>query len=140
MSRGMSETASMSEDAPDRPVILIAEDEVLVRMLIADLVQDEGFKVIEVADATEALRVLEARPDIHVVVTDVEMPPGLNGVELATTVRERWPFVQVIVTSGRVIPDQLPEGVVFIGKPWTAESLARHIQEAVERAGPRPSG
>jgi CheY-like chemotaxis protein len=124
----------MPDAAPDRPVILIAEDEVLVRMLIADVLQDAGYKVIEAADANEALRVLEARPDVHVVVTDVEMPPGPSGIELAAEVRERWPSVQVVVTSGRVFPTELLEGVVFMPKPWTAECLARCVDEAAERA------
>ncbi len=123
---------------PDRPVVLIAEDEVLVRILIADVLQDEGYKVLEAADTLEALRVLEARSDVHVVVTDVEMPPGPNGIELAREVRERWPCLEVLVTSGRVFPAELPEGVVFMAKPWTAESLARCVKEAVERARQGP--
>jgi FixJ family two-component response regulator len=68
-------------------------------------------------------------------VTDVEMPPGPSGLELAAEIRERWPFVQVLVTSGRVFPASLPEGVVFLPKPWTAECLARSVNEAVERIG-----
>jgi CheY-like chemotaxis protein len=125
----------MPDAALDRPVILIAEDEVLVRMMIADVVQDAGFKVIEAADALEALRVLEARADVSVLITDIEMPPGPSGLDLAAEVRQRWPFVQVIVTSGRVRPsnDEVPQGVVFIPKPWRAESMARCVIEAVER-------
>ena len=127
----------MPDDAPDRPVILIVEDEVMIRMLIADLLQDEGFKVVEAANADEALRVLQARPDVHVVVSDVEMPPGPSGFELAEEIRERWPYIQVLVTSGRMFPAELPEGVVFVAKPWTAESLARCVHEAVDRALPK---
>jgi CheY-like chemotaxis protein len=83
--------------------------------------------------------VLQARPDVHVVVTDVEMPPGPTGYDLAAQVRERWPYVQVLVSSGRVFPSQLPDGVTFIAKPWTAESLAGCVHQAVERAGQEPS-
>jgi CheY-like chemotaxis protein len=125
--------ARLVEPAPERPAIPVAEDEVLVRILISDVLQDEGFKVLEAADAREAMRVLEARPDVHVVVTDVEMPPGPSGIELAQQVRERWPYIQVLVTSGRVFPTQLPEETVFVPKPWTAESLARLVREAVGR-------
>ncbi len=131
----MSEPASMPDTAPDCPVILIVEDVVLVRMLIADLLQDEGYKIIEAANAKEALRVLRARPDVPVVITDVEMPPGPTGFDLAAQVREQWPYIQVLVTSGRMSPADLPEGVAFVPKPWTAESLARCVHEAVERAG-----
>src|SRR3712207_2007994 len=97
------------DPVPDRHVILIAEDDVLVRMLIADVLDDEGYRLIEAANAAEAVRVLEARSDIHVVVTGVEMPPGPSGLELAAEVRERWPLIQVLVTSGRVFPAELPE-------------------------------
>ncbi len=103
----MSELAARPDVSPDRPVILIVEDEVLVRMLIADVLQDAGYRIIEAANADEALRVLQARPDVHVVVTDVEMPPGPTGYDLAAQVRERWPYVQVLVSSGRVFPAQL---------------------------------
>jgi CheY-like chemotaxis protein len=130
--------ALLVEPASERPVILVAEDEVLVRILISDVLQDEGYKVLEAADAREAMRVLEARPDVHVVVTDVEMPPGPSGIELAQQVRERWPYIQVLVTSGRVFPTELPEETVFVPKPWTAESLARLVREAVARAGRGP--
>ncbi len=131
----MSEPAAMPDPQPDRPVVLIAEDEVLVRMLIADVLQDAGYKIIEAASAEEALRVLEARPDVHVLVTDVEMPPGPTGYELAEQVRERWSYIQVLVTSGRMLPSaELPDGVTFVAKPWTPTSLARCVHEAVERA------
>ncbi len=134
--RAMSETAPAPDTAPAKAVVLVAEDEVLVRMLIADLVEEAGFRVREASDANEAIRILEARPDVHVLVTDIEMPPGPSGLELAAEVRERWPFVEVIVTSGRMRPgsNDLPASVLFVPKPWTAEGLTRCIQEAVERA------
>ena len=132
--------APLVEPNPERPVILVAEDEVLVRILISDVLQDEGYKVLEAADAREAMRVLEARPDVHVVVTEIEMPPAPSGIELAQQVRERWPYMQVLVTSGRVFPTELPEGTVFVPKPWTGESLARCVRDAVERASRGPRG
>ena len=131
----MNDPVPMPHPESARATVLVAEDEVLVRMLIADLVQDAGFRVIEAADAREAVRVLEARPDVHVLVTDVEMPPGPSGLDLAAEVREHWPFVEVIVTSGRVRPgnDDLPTGVLFVPKPWTAETLTHCIRAAAER-------
>jgi CheY-like chemotaxis protein len=131
--------APVNEPAPKRPVILVAEDEVLLRILISEVLQDQGYNVVEAANAAEALRVLAACPDVRVVVTDVEMPPGPSGIELAQHVRERWPYIQVLITSGRVIPAGLPEGVVFIAKPWTAVSLAECVNKAVGQVGPAPS-
>ena len=75
-------------------VILLVEDEALVRMFAADLLREEaGFKVIEAVDADEALTVLEAGPDVHALVTDVEMPGTLDGFTLARLVHKAWPSV-----------------------------------------------
>ena len=131
-----SEPAQTASTPSPRALVLIVEDEVLVRMLIADVLQEEGFKVIEAKNAAEALRVLEARPDVDVLFTDAEMPPGLSGFELARQVCERWPSIQIVVSSGRMRPgpEEMPPCVVFLPKPWTAQSLARHVHEAAERA------
>src|SRR3712207_8452483 len=92
---------------PDpRAVILVVEDETLVRMFMTDFLDEAGFKVFEAADSDEALAVLQARPDVKAVVTDIEMPAGsMNGWELARVVRERWSGVGVVVTSGRARPN-----------------------------------
>jgi CheY-like chemotaxis protein len=107
----------------------------LVRMLISDVLQDSGFKVIEAKNVGEAVRVLEARPDIQVLFTDVEMPPGPNGYELAQQVSERWPYIQIIISSGRAWPSpgEMPDCAVFLRKPWTPAILTQHIQEAADR-------
>jgi CheY-like chemotaxis protein len=125
----------MTHGCPDRPLVLIVEDEAMVRMLIADVLQYEGYKIIEAKNATEAVQVLQAQPDIQVLVTDAEMPPGPSGFELAHRTRERWPYIGIIITSGRRWPGRgdLPEGAVFLPKPWTAEQLARLVQEATDR-------
>ncbi len=127
----------MSHAHADRPVVLVVEDEVLVRLLITDVLQEEGhFKVIEAKNATEALRVLEARPDVRVLFTDAEMPPGPNGFELAREVCHRFPYVQIIISSGRMRPgaDEMPTCAVFIPKPWTSTTLIQHVKEAAGRA------
>ena len=126
----------MPSSEPDRPLVLIVEDEVLVRMLMTDILEEVGFTVIEAKDATEALRVLEAKPGIHVLLTDAEMPPGPTGFELARQVCERWPDIQILISSGRMMPgvEGLPGCTVFIAKPWSSDGLARHVRDAVERA------
>src|SRR3712207_12087 len=92
-------------DPPPMPVVLIVEDEPLVRGIMADALQEEGFRTIQVGNIAEAILVLEARPDISVVLTDVEMPPGARGYELAKQAKEKWPYLRFVVTSGRVWPD-----------------------------------
>jgi CheY-like chemotaxis protein len=101
----------------DNPlVILLVEDEVLVRMVAADVLEDAGFTVLESASAEEALRLLETRPDVQVLFTDVNMPGTLDGLGLAQTVHERSPGVSILIGSGRIRPSpgELPPGTRFI--------------------------
>ena len=116
-------------------VVLIVQVEPLVRSIVADALKEQGFRVIEAANVAEALVALEAQPDISVVLTDVEMPPGARGYDLATVAHQRWPHIRFVVTSGRVWPnaDDMPATAVFLPKPWTSESLVDHVWEAVER-------
>ena len=83
------------------PVVLIVEDEPLVRVGACNMIEDAGFEVIEAASADEAIRILESRSDIRVVFTDVHMPGTMDGLRLAHAVRGRWPPIKIIVTSGR---------------------------------------
>ncbi|NBJ13471.1 response regulator [Microvirga arsenatis] len=111
--------------------VLVVEDQILVRIFAADFLEDAGFKVFEAASADEALTVLEARPDIQAIVTDVEMPGSMDGFGLARTVSERWPGVKVIVTSGRRQPgaDELPEEIPFLAKPYLPTTVVSLIRQ-----------
>src|SRR3984957_6447215 len=95
-----------------RPVILIVEDELFLRMYAAEMIQDGGFDVVEAGNADQAIAILEARPDIHVVFTDIQMPGSMDGLKLARFVRDRWPPIKIVATSGfvNVEKDDLPEG------------------------------
>ena len=90
------------------------------------MVADAGFEVVEAGNADEAIAILEARTDIHIVFTDIQMPGSMDGLRLARFVRDRWPPIKLVATSGRVtISDgDLPEGGVFIPKPYTAGTIA----------------
>jgi DNA-binding response OmpR family regulator len=99
-------------------------------MTLVDVLDDAGFKVIEAVHADEALRLLQAVPTIHGVVTDVEMPQGsINGFELARRVRTDWE-IGVLIVPGRAAPKphDLPEGALFIGKPVHPETLVRLLR------------
>jgi DNA-binding NtrC family response regulator len=117
-------------------VVLLVEDEPLVRLVIADILIDADFRVIEAVNAAEALTVLEAGVEIDVVLSDVEMPPGANGYELARHVHAHWPGIEILITSGREWPreDDLPPGAAFLAKPCPNDALVSHVQAAVERA------
>jgi CheY-like chemotaxis protein len=110
--------------------VLVVEDDALIRMATRDRIEAAGWTVYEAHNADEAIRLLEAHPGIRLIFTDVDMPGSMDGVKLAHYVRERWPPVKIIVTSGfkHVTPDQLPSGSVFLGKPYHPEQLTGHIQ------------
>jgi len=124
----------MNTADPKPVLILVVEDEPLVRMLISDiLTEDGGYRVIEAVNADEALTLLEARHDVRLVLTDVDMPGTLNGFALARTIDLRFPGVKVIVASGRMAPGpgDLPNGVPFLSKPFAPSALLKITRQAL---------
>jgi CheY-like chemotaxis protein len=113
------------------PAVLIVEDEPLVRMGAVNLIEDAGFEVIEAANADEAMRILGSRSDVRVVFTDIHMPGSMDGLKLAHAVRNRWPPIKIIVTSGRsqVSEQELPEGGRFFAKPYEATQITDTMRE-----------
>lgn len=105
--------------------VLIVEDEPLIRLGLATAVEEAGYEVVEAGNATEAIRRLEADPQIRLLLTDVDMPGGMDGIALAHHVRDRWPPVRLIVISGKVgvRPGQLPSGARFVSKPYQEPAL-----------------
>jgi two-component system, response regulator PdtaR len=115
-------------------LVLVVEDATLVRMFMADFLDEAGFKVFEAVNADEALTVLKARPDVQAVVTDIEMPAGsMDGLNLARTIQERWPGIGIVVTSGRERPgpDDLSDKVAFLAKPYLADTIINVIRQMV---------
>lgn len=120
---------ALSEETPD-PVVLVVEDEPLVRTFAADILMDAGYRVFEACDARDGLAILEGRGDIRAVLTDIEMPGDMDGLALAYVIHERWPGVAVLVTSGRVRPDPgaLPAGAGFVAKPYLADDIVARVR------------
>ena len=118
-------------DGTNIPAVLIVEDEPLVRMGAVKIIEDAGFDVIEAASADEAIRILECRSDIRVVFTDIHMPGSMDGLKLAHAVRNRWPPIKIIVTSGRdlITEQDLPEGGRFFTKPYDAIAITDALRE-----------
>ncbi len=106
-------------------VVLVVEDHPLVRMAILQVMIETNFEPLEASNADEAIRMLEARPDIHLVFTDAEMPGTMDGIELAHYIRNRWPAVKLIVVSGKkeVSSEELPAGARFFHKPYRETSI-----------------
>jgi len=106
--------------------VLVVEDDPLVLLSAVAMIEDAGYDVLEAANADEAIALLEAHPQIRVVFTDIEMPGSMDGLKLAAYVRDGWPPVAIIVTSGR-IEGLLPADGVFLAKPYRSEDLASHL-------------
>jgi CheY-like chemotaxis protein len=117
-----------------RPVVLIVEDEFLLRMNAVDMIKAAGFEAVEAANADEAIGILETRRDITVVFTDIQMPGSMDGLKLARAVRGRWPPIKIVATSGLVdvAETDLPEGGRFLAKPYSPQQLAGLLRELTE--------
>jgi len=106
-------------------VVLVVEDKALVRMVAVDLIEDAGYETVEASTADDAIRILEARRDIRIVFTDIHMPGSMDGLKLARAIRNRWPPIELILTSAlpRLRALDLPERGVFLTKPYLPEAL-----------------
>ncbi len=111
-------------------VVLIVEDEFLQRLHAATLIGEAGFDTVEACSADEALRLLESRGDIDIVFTDVDLRGGMDGLHLCAEIRDRWPPVELVVTSGhvRIQEEALPERGFFLPKPYDPARLVRTLQ------------
>lgn len=110
-----------------RPVVLVVEDEPLILIHSNLALEDAGYLPIAVADAGAALDTLRKRGDVEIMFTDVRLPGGMDGLELARRVRHTYPHVAIVVTSGsqRVDAEMLPRGAAFVAKPYTAAQITR---------------
>jgi DNA-binding NtrC family response regulator len=111
-------------------IVLVVEDEPLLRMLAADFLQEAGFEVVEAADADVAVAILETRTDIRIVFTDVDMPGSMDGMKLAAAVRDRWPPIEIVIVSGhkRPIDITLPPRSEFFQKPYDIDAVTATIR------------
>src|ERR1700722_2479351 len=118
-------------------VILIVEDEGPVRSVVVEILAAEGLVVHEAEHADAALAILEIRfAEIHVLLTDINMPGSMDGLALAHHVHRHWPAIGILVASGRPKPkaDALPPGARFVPKPWRRAHMLRHIRELTAAA------
>jgi DNA-binding NtrC family response regulator len=106
-------------------VVLVVEDEALVRALAADVLEEAGFEVVEAPSADYAMVVLDRRSDVLVVFTDIEMPGRLTGLDLARFVADHYPGIRIVIASGRTqpAPEDIPASALFLPKPYAPETL-----------------
>ena len=115
-------------------IVLIVEDEPLIRLLLADMLEEAGFAVIEAGSVLEAVGILGSRSDIDAVFTDVDMPGGLSGIDLAKMVAGTSPHIGVVVTSGRadICRSELPAEARFLPKPYNTMIAVSSVQSVIE--------
>lgn len=136
MLTGQVEFSRMPTSAK-RPAVLVVEDEILIRMAIADAIAEAGFTVYEAANADQAIQLLELHDDIGVLFTDIDMPGSMDGLRLAAAVRDRWPPVKIVITSGHVTikPDELPVEGRFFAKPYNSAKVVGALYDLVRARG-----
>ena len=115
----------MAISRTERPVILIVEEEFLIRMHAAQMITEAGYDVVEAKNADDAIVILETRRDIRVVFTDLQIPGSMDGLKLAHAVRHRWPPIHIVATSAydASLKDELPAGSVFLPKPYNEREI-----------------
>ena len=113
------------------PVVLVVEDEALVRCVAVGMLEDAGFRMIEAVNADQALELLGADSDVQLLFTDVNMPGTINGLALARQVHDRWPHIGIMVASANRVPqsDDMPAGSRFEQKPYSIDAVVRHARE-----------
>lgn len=126
---------------PDEsPTVLVVEDEGMVRNLVCGILQAHGYGVLKARQSIEALRFSEEFPGtIHLVLTDICMPPHLNGRILAGRIRASRPGTPVVYMSGFVDDDRVAEEIQggqahFLPKPFSPEALLSTVQQALAKA------
>jgi CheY-like chemotaxis protein len=114
---------------PHRATILVVENEAIIRVELAAQLTDMGLRVLVACDADQAIALLDSNRDVSVLLTDVTMPGSMDGLRLAHHVRNRWPPIKILATSGRVgtgVGD-LPAGSTFLAKPYSPQTLKQAI-------------
>ena len=115
------------------PVVLVVEDEMLLRIRAVDMVEDAGYTSVEAVDADEALEILASRSDIALLFTDIQMPGSMDSLKLAHTVHERWPPIKIIMVSGqlKLSKTDIPADARFFGKALQAAEMMAEMKDMI---------
>ncbi len=110
--------------------ILIVDDEPLIALALAEDLEDQGYLTLLAGDAADAIAILESNCDISIVFTDIDMPGSMDGLALAAAVRNRWPPVEILITTGQTRPQHadMPDRSLFISKPYTVPQIVGAIK------------
>lgn len=118
-----------STDRDKRMVVLVIDDDPVIRLFASDFIADSGFEALEAADANEAVQILESRGDIHAIFTDIDMPGSTGGLKLAHAVRDRWPPIHIIITSALAANREMPVGSHFSMKTYDPDHILAMLRD-----------
>src|SRR5947209_8597743 len=106
----------------DRSFCLIVDDEPAIRSYLGALLQNKGIQCLQAESAVDALRILQKRhSEIDLIISDIQMPGDMDGVDLAYSVKNLFSFLPVILISGNV--DTAPRGFTFVRKPFSVDQI-----------------
>jgi two-component system, response regulator PdtaR len=130
----VAETNGKPLSAAAAKTILVVEDDVLIRLAVADDLMAAGFRVVQAANADEALKVLESKIALDLVVTDIRMPGSLDGLALAARIRQQWSHVRIVVVSGELLPaPPVALADAFVPKPYSFSTVLACINQLLGR-------
>ncbi len=112
--------------------VLIVEDEVLVRMMIADSLRGAGYRVLEASNAREALEVLRHTSNVNLVFSDIRMPGSMDGIGFARAVRSEYPVIKIVLTSGHLAAVNWAEHDGYFPKPYDLAKIITHIKTLLD--------
>jgi CheY-like chemotaxis protein len=114
-----------------KTVILVVEDEAIIRLATTQLLEDAGYAVLQACDADIAIQILERRKDVSAVFTDIRMPGSLDGLKLVHAIKDRWPPIHLLVASGLGVPNEteFPKMARFLRKPYAPKHVLKALDE-----------
>ena len=121
--------------SPRELTVLLVEDEVLTRLMLADELRSQGLQVLEASNADEALTVLQSSLPVHLLFTDIRMPGEMDGVALAKLAHARFPQIKSIIgSSGK--PESIDDFAdAFLAKPYDLRELIKQVRRLLSESG-----
>lgn len=119
-----------------KPWALVVDDDALILIHACNILEDAGFRYFDACTSDEAIEILEKRADdVVLLFSDVEMPGRMDGFELARYVDEHWPWIEIVIVSGNIVPQggDMPEKATFIGKPFSGDMVHAHLQKKLPK-------
>ncbi|HEX8592986.1 MAG TPA: response regulator [Pseudomonas sp.] len=134
----MSQSPQYEEARSTMSLVLVVEDEPMIRDFVCEILTEEGLQAKAVENADEAVEYLNTHAaEVALLLTDVRMPGSMDGIALANLVAEKWSAIPIVVMSGHGTPgsDQIKPDVLFIAKPWTITQLLNGVMTQLDRTG-----